>query len=189
MRAMLLEFPDDPTCDYLDRQYMLGSSLLVAPVFSSEGDVTYYLPAGRWTHFLTGRVIEGPGWVRERHGFLSLPLMVRPDSVIPVGGCENRPDYDYGDGVTLQAYELTDGGEAVAVIPSPTGQVEATFRTSREGNLLTAEWQGATKRWQLLLAGIATVAAVEGGTAESSPQGVLIRPAENVERLRILLAG
>ena len=72
MRAMLLEFPGDPACDYLDRQYMFGGSLLVAPIFSREGDVAYYVPAGRWTHFLTGRVIEGPGWQRETHDYLSL---------------------------------------------------------------------------------------------------------------------
>ena len=46
MRAMLLEFPDDPGCDTLDRQYMLGDSLLVAPVFSHDGMVDYYLPPG-----------------------------------------------------------------------------------------------------------------------------------------------
>ncbi|MGE5599203.1 MAG: alpha-xylosidase, partial [Bacteroidota bacterium] len=34
MRAMMLEFPGDPACDYLDRQYMLGEALLVAPIFS-----------------------------------------------------------------------------------------------------------------------------------------------------------
>lgn len=39
MRAMLLEFADDPTCDYLDRQYMLGDALLVAPVFAAVGSV------------------------------------------------------------------------------------------------------------------------------------------------------
>src|SRR3954466_11785054 len=38
MRAMVLEFPADPTCAFLDRQYMLGPDLLVAPVFSDEGD-------------------------------------------------------------------------------------------------------------------------------------------------------
>lgn len=47
MRAMMLEFPEDPACDYLDRQYMLGDDLLVAPVFSEEGDVDFYLPQGR----------------------------------------------------------------------------------------------------------------------------------------------
>jgi alpha-D-xyloside xylohydrolase len=37
LRAMMLEFPDDPACDYLDRQYMLGDSVMVAPVFSEAG--------------------------------------------------------------------------------------------------------------------------------------------------------
>lgn len=37
MRAMLLKFPDDPTCAYLNRQYMLGESLLDAPVFYTMG--------------------------------------------------------------------------------------------------------------------------------------------------------
>ena len=81
---MLLEFPDDPACDYLDRQYMLGDSLLVAPVFSPDGEVDYYLPAGRWTNFFTGEVVDGPRWVREMHSMLSLPLMVRPNSVLAV---------------------------------------------------------------------------------------------------------
>ena len=49
MRAMLLEFPDDPAAEMLDRQYMLGDSLLVAPVFSEEGEASYYLPEGKWT--------------------------------------------------------------------------------------------------------------------------------------------
>ncbi len=41
MRAMVVEFPDDPACTHLERQYMLGDDLLVAPVFSSDGDVSY----------------------------------------------------------------------------------------------------------------------------------------------------
>ena len=55
MRSMLLEFPDDPTCAHLDLQYMLGDSLLVAPVFSHDGSVSYYVPAGRWTNLIEWR--------------------------------------------------------------------------------------------------------------------------------------
>ena len=51
MRPMMLEFPEDLTAQMLDRQYMLGDSLLVAPVFSRTGEVDYYLPAGEWTCF------------------------------------------------------------------------------------------------------------------------------------------
>ncbi len=40
MRPMALEFPDDPAVAYLDRQYMLGPDILVAPVMSEDGEVT-----------------------------------------------------------------------------------------------------------------------------------------------------
>lgn len=84
MRPMQLEFPEDPAVAYLDRQYLLGPSLLVAPVFSADGEVEYYLPAGRWTNWFTNEVVEGGGWRREVHGFDTLPLWVREGAVIPL---------------------------------------------------------------------------------------------------------
>ena len=57
MRPMMLEFPDDPACDTLDRQYMMGESLLVAPVFHADSHVDYYLPDGLWTSLLDGRKV------------------------------------------------------------------------------------------------------------------------------------
>ena len=91
---MLLEFPADPTSYYLDRQYMLGSSLLVAPVFDASGDVMVYLPKGRWTHLLSGETVEGGQWRKEHHGFLSLPLYIRPNTILPLGADKARPDYE-----------------------------------------------------------------------------------------------
>ncbi|ROO85693.1 alpha-D-xyloside xylohydrolase [Actinocorallia herbida] len=83
MRAMVLEFPDDPTCAHLERQYMLGADLLVAPVFTASGDVTYYVPEGEWTHVLSGAKVTGPRWVTENHDVMSLPLLARPGAVLP----------------------------------------------------------------------------------------------------------
>ena len=52
--------PTIPTCRYLDMQYMLGSALLVAPIFNADsGDVSYYLPQGEWRNLLTGEVGSG----------------------------------------------------------------------------------------------------------------------------------
>jgi alpha-D-xyloside xylohydrolase len=59
MRAMVLEFTDDICCEDLDKQYMLGDSLMVAPVFREDGNVTYYLPEGEWTHLLSNEVKIG----------------------------------------------------------------------------------------------------------------------------------
>ena len=94
MRPMAAVYPDDPACAHLDQQYFLGDDLLVAPVFNAEGDVSYYVPPGTWTDLLGGKVAAGPGWVRERHGYDSVPLLARPGSMIPIGARDDRPDYD-----------------------------------------------------------------------------------------------
>ena len=187
LRAMLLEFPDDPACDYLDRQYMLGESLLVAPVFSHDGVVDYYVPAGRWTNLLNGNVVEGPRWVRETHDFMSLPLLVRPNSVIPVGNHADRPDYDYADGVTLQVYQFGEGAHARVEIPALTGEIQTIFDVKREGNIIIVKRDGESKAWQVLLAGIPALASVEGAVVEKTPRGVLVRPNSEANSLKIML--
>ena len=70
MRAMIMEFNDDPATKYLDMQYMLGDSILVAPIFNKEGHAEYYLPAGKWTHLLSGEVKEGGRWYEEDYDFV-----------------------------------------------------------------------------------------------------------------------
>jgi alpha-D-xyloside xylohydrolase len=161
LRAMILEFPDDPACNYLDLQYMLGDSLLVAPVFSHDGNVNYYVPEGKWTNLLDGNIVEGPCWVRETHGFMSLPLLVRPNTVLPVGSRTDKPDYDYSDGVTLQVYQLEDGASARVEIPALDGKIETTFDIKCEGNVIHFRRQGTSKAWNVLLIGIDTVENLE----------------------------
>lgn len=123
LRPMLLEFPDDPTAAHLDRQYMLGSDLLVAPVFTESGEVEFYLPEGEWTHLISGDVVEGGRWRREVHGFDSLPLYVRPGSVLPWGARADRPDYDYLDGVKLRVFP-GGSGTADVTVTNPDGRSE-----------------------------------------------------------------
>jgi alpha-D-xyloside xylohydrolase len=129
MRPMLLEFPDDPAVAYLDRQYMLGSDILVAPVFSASGEVEFYLPEGTWTSLITGERVEGGRWVRETHGFTSLPLYARPGAVIPWGARSDRPDYDYLDGLSLRVF-AGGSGTAEVTVTTPDGRSE-TFAVDR----------------------------------------------------------
>jgi len=190
MRAMVLEFPDDPAADTLDRQYMLGESLLVAPVFTAEGTVSYYLPEGRWTHLLTGEVEAGGRWRQAQHGFLSLPLFVRPGTILPVGAVEDRPDYDFTAGTTFRVYELADGAEAVCRVPTARGGKGIRLEVRRAGRVIEARLSPAAagRPWKLQLVGVPRVAAVEGGTAEKQPLGVELTPARGVRRLRVTLA-
>ncbi|WP_405734373.1 alpha-xylosidase [Streptomyces sp. NBC_01537] len=155
MRAMVLEFPDDPACHQLDRQYMLGDDLLVAPVFTEDGTVDYYVPEGTWTHLLTGEPVTGPRWHRETHGFDTLPLLARPGSVIPFGASDEGPEYDWADGITLRVYAPVDGAEVLTAVPSPDGGIAAVFRTTRTGDVVRveAEGEGTAKPWQVQLIG------------------------------------
>ncbi len=157
MRPMVLGFPDDPAVTYLDRQYLLGGDLIVAPVLSEAGAVSYYVPAGRWTSYLTGDVVEGPGWVHETHGFGSVPLLVRPGAVIPVGAVVDQPDYDYADGVTLRVFEPAEGTTSVRV-------GDTTFTVTVSGGALRVTRDGAALPWRVEVAGGASA---DLGSAES----------------------
>jgi alpha-D-xyloside xylohydrolase len=174
MRPMVFDFAGDPAVTYLERQYMLGDSLLVAPVFSADGDTAYYVPDGIWTHLVTGAVVTGPAWVRETHGFDSVPLLVRPGTLLAVGARDDRPDYPYADGVVLHAYELPDGEPVTASVPAPDGGPTTLFTVRRTGPELHATRTGSTGAWQLLLVNERSDVSVRGGTASRHALGTLI---------------
>jgi alpha-D-xyloside xylohydrolase len=134
---MQVAFPDDPAVGYLDRQYMLGSDLLVAPVFTATGEVEFYLPAGGWTNYFTGEHVQGGRWLRETHGFDSLPLYVRDGAVLPIGARDDRPDYAYLDDLTLEVYPGGDGTTRLDV-DEPEG-ASASFSVERGQGRVTAQ--------------------------------------------------
>lgn len=82
MRAMVLEFPDDPTCEDIDTQYMLGDDLLVAPVFREDGVARFYVPddgtGQAWTNIITGTAYEPGKWYTEQYDYHTLPVLARP---------------------------------------------------------------------------------------------------------------
>jgi alpha-D-xyloside xylohydrolase len=153
LRAMMLGFPADPACEGLDRQYMLGDSLLVAPVFREDGWVEYYLPAGEWTHFLSDETVTGGSWRREQVDYLSIPLWVRENSIIPVGSRDDHPDYDYAEGLTLHVFNIQDGARLEVSVPDSAGRICVTFHAERHGAGLKITRVGAPGAWQVLIRG------------------------------------
>ncbi|MDR1807683.1 MAG: alpha-xylosidase [Propionibacteriaceae bacterium] len=156
LRAMVLEFPGDRGAWDVDTQYMFGPSLLVAPVFSADGEVHVYIPEGRWTSLLDGTTVAGPRWVCQRHALDSLPLLVRPDTVLPLGAQDDRPDYDWADGVELACFELADGHDSTVVIPAAdagVGARDVTFRVRRVGSDV-AVTTDSDRAWSLTVGGV-----------------------------------
>ncbi|WP_432565217.1 alpha-xylosidase [Kineococcus sp. SYSU DK003] len=149
IRPMFLEFSGDRAAATLDTQYMLGPDLLVAPVFSADDRVACYVPAGRWHSLLTGEEVPGGRWIEETHDVFSLPLLVRPGTVLPVGARRDRPDYDYADGVELRCFALQDGARVRVEVPDTDGAVVATFTVTREGDRLVGERSTGEQAWSL----------------------------------------
>ncbi|MFC6334789.1 alpha-xylosidase [Paenibacillus septentrionalis] len=166
MRSMVLEFHGDPAVEQLDRQYMLGDSILVAPVFTEEGEVTYYLPAGKWNNLFTGETVQGGVWRTETHDFMSLPLFVRENSILAVGAVDNRPDYDFADGVQLQLHNLQEGVNVSSIVRDVNGKAALTVEASRSGHAIAVTLKGASKPLSIAVKGEATAASVSGVDAQ-----------------------
>ena len=154
LRAMALEFPADPTAWFLDRQFMIGESILAAPVFTEEGDVEFYLPVGKWTSWWSGEVVTGPGWRQEKHNVGSLPLYVRENTILLVGKDEGS---GFGDdwlaaGGEVRLYYCQPGAKAtvVNIDGSLVGVVEVTIKSlesSDQADLNGIEALG--KQWEV----------------------------------------
>lgn len=163
MRPMVLEFPQEPGVKDLDMQYMFGDSLLVAPIFREDGLGEYFLPEGKWTHLLSGEERAGGRWYRETYDYFSLPVFVRENTLLAMGGNEKVPDYDYTEGLELHLYALADGAEAVCEITDLTGQVVMTVKASRQGEKISFETDQPEKEPTLVVHGMEEVSAVESG--------------------------
>lgn len=135
LRALAIEFPEDQTAWHVDRQFMLGPQLLAAPVFDESGEVEFYLPRGAWTSFFTNEVRHGPGWFRERHGFGTLPLYVRENSVLVLGGrgVASGPVYDYARDAEVALYQVSPG--AAATLVDSEGRTLGALEVGDDGKL------------------------------------------------------
>lgn len=134
MRPLFMEFPEDPGCAHLDRQYMLGPDLLVAPVMDPSGTVSFYLPEGTWTHLETGEQLAGPRWHRKEYSVMEAATWVREGAVLPIGTVSDRPDYDWAQDMRFQAFAAQDGTRRVAV-PSPGGSTTVFEVTVADGGV------------------------------------------------------
>ncbi|MBW8348272.1 alpha-xylosidase [Bacillus sp. IITD106] len=176
MRAMVLEYPNDPAVGYLDKQYMFGDSLLVAPIFNDQGEASYYLPEGTWTHLLSNEQVEGGRWQSRRYGYYDLPLFVKPNSIIAIGNENKKPDYDYADNVELHLFALEEGKEANTTIYNVNGEEELFVSVAKEGGVFTVKADAKTnKKWKLILRNMSE-ATCEGADIEKVEQGVEVSP-------------
>ncbi len=134
LRSLQLEFNEDRTTHNLETQYLLGESILVAPIFNEKGVVNYYLPKGRWTNYINNEVKEA-GWHTETHDYFSLPMMVRENTVL-VTGSDQSVNYDYTKNLKFEVFELVEGKKADFEVCSNSGDVIITGYALKNGGVI-----------------------------------------------------
>jgi alpha-D-xyloside xylohydrolase len=104
VRALLVEFPEDPGAWLVEDEYMFGSQILVAPLLESGNSRTCYLPKGKWIDYQTGKVYEG-GYQTIKVGEIPAVILVRDGSLIPHVPLAQRTDQIQWDKVEWKVYK------------------------------------------------------------------------------------
>ena len=164
MRAMVIEFADDPACLTLDRQYMLGDNLLCAPVLNEEGIAEFYVPEGRWTDIITGRVYEGGKWYRTSCNYFEMPVLACPASILVYGDFTRDFEYDYLENAEAVIYELADGQSASAAVYDKNAVHLADIRAERSGNRITVSYTKTARSFTVKIAGTDIAVRAQAGT-------------------------
>ncbi len=164
MRAMVIDFANDPAALTLDRQYMFGDNLLCAPILNDESKAEFYVPAGRWTDIITGKVYEGEKWYRTICNYFEMPILARPNSIVTYGDFVRDFEYDYLANAEAVIYELSDGCEASTVVYDKDANKLCDIKAVRNGNTITVCYTKTDCDFTVKVSGTDIAVKCEAGT-------------------------
>ena len=145
MRPMWFEFGDDFNTHTIANQYMFGSQILIAPVFNPEGNVHFYLPAGKWTSIVQDgesyNIPEGGKWSNQHYNELNLPVLVRDNTILLMHQNPEHADYDYTKDVEIHLFDMHEGTTTISVV-NHDGKDAGKVTVQRNGNKFTVSVDG-----------------------------------------------
>ncbi|TRZ42331.1 alpha-xylosidase [Robertkochia solimangrovi] len=134
LRALFVEFPNDPGSWLIDDQYLFGSSMLVAPLFENMEERNVYLPPGTWIDYQTNKVYEG-GWHTIKAGEIPIVVLIKDGTVIPtIKLAQSTNDMDWSK-INLKVYK-EEAGTAIGKIFLPGADQIKEVEVTRSGNNL-----------------------------------------------------
>jgi alpha-D-xyloside xylohydrolase len=146
IRAMVLDFQNDPSTHNLQDQYMFGDAYLVAPICKPVSKRTVYLPEGTWYDYESGKEYVGSRTIQIEPPLDILPVYVKADSIIPMG-----PEVEYIDEkpfnpITLDI-RLTSEAECTLYDDDEKARTQEIVKcqASKKGNQVTLNVGASTK--------------------------------------------
>ena len=133
LRALFIEFPDDPGAWLVEDQYLFGSDMLVAPLFiAGQQERNVYLPGGNWVDYQTGQIYR-PGWNKIRADKIPAIILIKEGAVIPhiqLAQSTDRMDWSKLD---LVVYGK-DQPKAQGLVCIPGEEVLRTVMLAKDGS-------------------------------------------------------
>ena len=83
MRALVLNYQNDPQARVIKDEYLFGPDFLVAPIIDAGTQRAVYLPAGDWVNYWSGAQVAGGKVVVSDAPVDTIPVWVRAGAVIP----------------------------------------------------------------------------------------------------------
>ena len=148
MRPLVMEFPDDPKVANLSDEWMMGDSLLAAPILQTSDERSIYLPAGDWYAFDTNLVIHGNQTINVAAGLDEIPVYVRAGSILTLAPVLEHTSQLPGGALELQIYP---GKDAAFTLVEDDGKTtnylkqqirRTTFHWDNAAGLLTWKREG-----------------------------------------------
>ncbi|MEJ5201990.1 MAG: TIM-barrel domain-containing protein, partial [Anaerolineales bacterium] len=127
LRALVLEFQDDPTVATIEDEYLFGDSFLVAPIMTPSNERMVYLPEGQWIDYWSKRVVPGNRWLKVKAPLEKLPLWVRAGSIIPMGPVQQFVDEKPLDPLSVELY-LPTGEKHFVIYDSRNPEIHVQYR-------------------------------------------------------------
>jgi alpha-D-xyloside xylohydrolase len=149
LRPLFFEYPNDPTSWTIDDQYLFGTDLLVAPMFTNDDRRRVYLPPGAWIDYQTGRVYHGAAWHEIQPGQIPVVLLVKNHSVLPhINVAQSTRDMDW-DNVELRVFS-TDNAPLTGLFTRPGSDVQTLSLVPRgRGYVLAVDPQAGKVKWTI----------------------------------------
>jgi alpha-D-xyloside xylohydrolase len=133
IRALVLDWPNDPKVLPIDHEFMFGDSVLVAPMFAGETNRSVYLPAGDWFDFWTHEKIRGGKFIEATNGVGQIPLFVKGGALLPLA----------------EPVEFVKPDTCFNLTVNIVGEKPAGFTLYEDDGLTTAYADGAQNQIQL----------------------------------------
>jgi alpha-D-xyloside xylohydrolase len=156
-RAVVTDYPNDKETFNLDLQYLVGSSLLVAPVIAGQQSREVYLPEGEWFDFWTKKKYSGKQKIKIDVPLESIPVFVKSGAILPLAEpvqyitpetCFDLTVHVFGKGdVPFVLYE--DDGETFAYARGQQGVLQLNWKNEKGEFSRTKTWSENTARYKI----------------------------------------